>query len=389
MGAGLVDQQKGADNSANDTTLSAQQFYQHDPLLLLLKEKFRLNDLWIIAGVIVYPGGFFLLSWLGWASKGRLWTPGDTLSSLLLTFVVFPFLFLIYLLVPVSIARLFNTLRTNGMIGEPRRGQPGSETYENFAQQLITWMDKSWWTAATLVILIFYVCYRLLLIEPWISSPIPYWFRVFALFMYLPLMYAACLSVVRLLLTLVLTNWLFYLFTIRIKPLHPDGSGGLGALGRILWVSVAIMLWDTLLLGAAVLSNNLHWFSQLEMILLVAIYIALTPALLIGWLVFPHRVMVSSRDEALQPLAGEFQQALMQSLSSAEHDTRTVVAGTRRLAVLKQRYDLVRSTFPTWPLEINALRSLLVTVILPVIAPLILSLIASLISFISHALGLP
>ncbi|HEX9132299.1 MAG TPA: hypothetical protein VF844_08395 [Ktedonobacteraceae bacterium] len=194
---------------------------------------------------------------------------------------------------------------------------------------------------------------------------------------------------VRLLLTLVLTNWLFYLFTIRIKPLHPDGSGGLGALGSILWVSVAIMLWDTLLLGAAVLSNNLHWFSQLEMILLVAIYIALTPALLIGWLVFPHRVMVSSRDEALQPLAGEFQQALIQSLSSAEHDTRTVVAGTRRLAALKQRYDLVRSTFPTWPLEINALRSLLVTVILPVITPLILSLIASLISFISHALGLP
>jgi hypothetical protein len=198
-------------------------------------------------------------------------------------------------------------------------------------------------------------------------------------------MYAVSVSVVRLLLALVFTNWLFYLFTIQIKPLHPDGSGGLGALGRILWVSVVIMLWDALLLGAALLGSNLHWFSSPEIILMGAIYVALTPSLLIGWLVFPHRVMVRARDEALQPLADEFQQALMQSVSSGEHDMRTLVTGTRRLAVLKQRYDLVRDTFPTWPLEIRALSRLAVTVILPIVV----SLLASLIPLVGQALGLP
>jgi uncharacterized MnhB-related membrane protein len=190
MDADLVDQQEGAESSASGTTLSAQQFYQHDPLLVLLKDKFRLNDLWIIVGVMVY-------------------------------------------------------------------------------------------------------------------------------------------------------------------------------------LSVVIMLWDALLLGAALLSNNLHWFSLLEMILLAAIYVALTPALLIGWLVFPHRVMVRARDEALKPMADEYQQALMQSLSSVEHDMRTVVAETRRLTALKQRYDLVRTTFPTWPLEISGLGRLVATVVLPVLLPLI------------------
>jgi hypothetical protein len=107
MEAGFVDQQEGAKSSASGITLSAQQLYQHDPLLVLLKDKFRLNDLWIIAGGMVYPGCFFLISWLGWASKGRVWIPGDTVSALLLTFGVFPFLFLIYLLVPASIANLF------------------------------------------------------------------------------------------------------------------------------------------------------------------------------------------------------------------------------------------------------------------------------------------
>jgi hypothetical protein len=86
--------------------------------------------------------------------------------------------------------------------------------------------------------------------------------------------------------------------------------------------------------------------------------------------------MVRARDEVLQPLAGEFQKALLQSISSAEHDTRTMVAETRRLATLKQRYDLARGTFPTWPLEINALARLVVTVVLPLIIPLIASLIS-------------
>jgi len=121
------------------------------------------------------------------------------------------------------------------------------------------------------------------------------------------------------------------------------------------------------------------------MVLLAAIYVVLTPSLLIGWLVFPHRVMVRARDETLQPLADEFQQALMQSLSSAEYDMRTVVAGTRRLAALKQRYDLVRNTFPTWPLKINTVSRLVATALLPLMLPLI----ASLISLVSHALGLP
>ena len=47
MDAGLINQQKGAESSTSDATLSAQQFYQHDPLLMMLKDKLRLNDFWI------------------------------------------------------------------------------------------------------------------------------------------------------------------------------------------------------------------------------------------------------------------------------------------------------------------------------------------------------
>jgi hypothetical protein len=43
-------------------------------------------------------------------------------------------------------------------------------------------------------------------------------------------------------LLLVFINRLFLLFNIQVKMLHPDGSGGLGSLEYILWISVGMML---------------------------------------------------------------------------------------------------------------------------------------------------
>src|SRR5437879_273604 len=112
-----IERQDGAENLARDSALSAQQLYQHDPLLVLLKDKLQLSELWICVGVIAPPGCVFLFWWLGWASKVPLWVPDDTLSVLLQIFVLFPLLFLIYVLVPDSTASLFNTLKANDMIG--------------------------------------------------------------------------------------------------------------------------------------------------------------------------------------------------------------------------------------------------------------------------------
>ncbi len=387
MDAVSINQQQDTGSSANDTTLSAQQLYQHDPLLVLLKDKWRLNDFWVIAAVVVPPGIVFLLWWLWteYVAKVHFWVLGDTFSALLQTLVIFPLLFMIYLLLPASIAGLFNTLRANGVIGENRKDRTGPPSYEDFLQQLVAWTDRSWWTLGGLTVVVVYLFYRFVLIDPHIATQVPFWPRAIAVIMFSPLLYICFLSITRLVLALIFTNRLFYTFTILIKPLHPDGSGGLGALGRLLWVSVLIMFWDALFLSTIVISLIARsLFSPLEMVLLAAVYVALTPSLLIGWLLFPHRVMVNARDEALQPLSDEFQQALMQSLSSTERETGAMVARTRRLAVLKQHYDLVHDTFPTWPVEFSTLNRLVVTVIFPLILPLIASLITS----VSHTLGL-
>ena len=79
-------------------------------------------------------------------------------------------------------------------------------------------------------------------------------------------------------------------------------------------------------------------------------------------------------------MVNEFQQALVQYLSSMKHNMRTVVTQTRPLTTLKQHYDLVHTTFPTWLLEINELSRLAATVALPVLLSLILPIIVSMIS---------
>lgn len=366
--------------TATNTSVSARQLYQHDPFLALLKDRFRLSNLWISIGSMAFPAVVFSIWWLTWVSRGHAVTSGDIVSVLLQIFVLFSSIFLIYAAVPASIAHLFNTLKGNGTIGESR----SQETYETFMQHTVSWIDNGWWTVAILAIVVGYLLYRLLLLEPTSQSPLPYWIRLIVLLSYGPMMYAAGMSVARLLLTLILTNYLFTHFKLQIKPLHPDGTGGLAILGRLLWLCVSIMLWVALLIGIGVISQNLARLSTSEIVLLGAVYLTLTPALLLGWLIFPHRMMVKAREEMLQPLTEEYQRTLMQSLRTSASDPRSVVAETRRLVALKQRYDLVRDSFPTWPLETSAVSRIGVTVLLPLLFPLITELFP--LAF--HALGL-
>ncbi len=380
----MIDQQQDVHSAVEEPLLTAQQLYQHDPLLVLLKDRYHVSTWWICAGVVLLPGSVFLFWWLAWAHTAAMWNVDNTLSVLLQTFLLFPSIFLVYIRVPYSIAALFNGLHKNGMIGEPHSDPSGSTTYELFVQHMITWMNTRRWTLVITILVICYALFRLLLLEPTSSSPVPYWMRACAIVAYLPLMYVTGMSVLRLVLALIFTNSLFSRFSLQIKPLHPDGAGGFGAMGYLLWMSVSILLWEVLLLVASVLARNLIWLSLWEMILLGAIYLALTPALLIGWLLVPHSMMLKARNKLLQPLTDEYQQALLHSLSVHEDDTRTLLNQTRRLTALKQQYDLVLEGFPVWPLETRALSRLGVTVILPLLIPVLTSLI----TFALHLFGL-
>ena len=365
-----------------DTTLSAQQLYKHDPLLVLLRDRLRLSNGWIIVGAALLAGGdlFGLAALAGERFGLRDVLMGDELRALLQALVVVPIGFALYLWLPNTIADLFNTLKANGAIVERRPNRPGPRSYEDFLKKLIAWADSRWWVVGALMFVALYWLYRLLVTYPAEFSKLSPawrqpWLRVATLlFAHSPNLYAAFFIVVRLLVVLVFTNRLFVLFYIRVNPLHPDGCAGLGILGRMLTASVLIVT----ALGAASVGMNIslrsagiHPLSRLESVILGASYVVLTPLLLIGWLASPHRAMKEARDATLQPLADEFQRAIAQAVPSAQDDAAAIKADTDRLSEIKRRYELLRDSFPIWPIRIQLLRSLVATAVLPLISSLI------------------
>ena len=175
--------------------------------------------------------------------------------------------------------------------------------------------------------------------------------------------YVGFLSIVWLLRIVVSTNRLFHVFVIRVKPLHPDGSGGLGLFNYFLWISVAMMMIGI----CSTISLGLHGFNVTYLLAAIACYLITLPSLLTAWLALPHHVMVQVRNELLQPLTDEYERAISETMASAKGDNEAIIAGTERLAALQKRYEQVRNSFPTWPIEIVQLRRL----------PLLLSLLPS------------
>ncbi len=225
--------------------LPVEKLYQHDPLLVLLKDRLHLNEIWSILGIAFFTGivliGLPILTTPNFDPLGVSLLV--TLRDVVQTLILFPLLYGIYLLLPGYIANMFNTLQENGIVGEYRRDPLSAEAYEVFLQKLVSWEDNFWWTVAALAFVAVCWVYELFVVESFLNPATlpPLWLRILTLAVYTPIIYAVFLNVARLLVILVFTNWLFHLYTIHLNPLDPDGSAGLGKLGTMLSISMLLM----------------------------------------------------------------------------------------------------------------------------------------------------
>ncbi len=379
--------------AGDNTTLSAQQFYQNDLLLIILKDKLRLNNFQVLAGitglVIVVLFGLYALAGMPGASQGYF------VRAIAQAFLVMPALAWIYLRLPDNIASLFNSLETNNVIGHLRSDNSRITAYSDFLSELVTSVDNFWWVAGAMTFAGLYWLYRLLILNPLTQSNYPLWLQLANLVIYAPMLYSVLLTIIRLLVTLLYSNRLFQLFEIQVNPLHPDGSAGLGVLENMLRVSVYLTLFTglgALALNPAFLGTNLNVFSIVEAVIIGIVYGGMSLTFFIGWLMVPHEAMEDARNAVLQSLATEFQAAIIQTTPAADADANTIKAGTDRLSELNRRYQLLQSTYPTWPLEIVQVRRLIGAISLPAIItllwPFVSKLIPTLLAVLNNLLNL-
>ncbi|GHO92012.1 hypothetical protein KSF_020600 [Reticulibacter mediterranei] len=365
---------KGAAQSEGDSTLlSARSLYQHDPLLVLLKDKLHLATVWIVVGGFVVVGFcFFLLAPLFQSRFQPSVSPGDMFEVLLFTLGTTLSL-LIYLLLPSWMASIFNSLKTNGVIGPSRREPANAMSYARFLEHMISRMDSWWWSLAIGVLALFYFLYGIFILAPQSLTVSPWLLLVSFLTITFPAFYTFVFGLLRMILLLSFLNQLFALFSIRVRPLSPDSSGGLAALGQLGWMGAAIMVASTLFLLA------FHEFppislSPYDIAGATISYLTLLIVLAIGWLALPHQVMVRARNQQLQPLTEEYERMLVETRPTADEEAAQIVAGTERLAALKQRYELVQETFPIWPVQVVEMRRLAVAWLLPALMALLPSI---------------
>jgi len=329
----------------------------YDPLLVLLKVKLRLNNWWVIVAMGI-------LSAVNWYLIGTL----PPIQSLLVS-VTIPVWIGLYLFLPSTFADLLNRLWENGAISNDRGETSGFLSYQAFVEKQARWIHSRWWAGIALFINLL-VLSLFFFVPNSVTMHIPLWWFPLAVFVSTVVGYIGGLLLIWLLMIGVATHRLFHAFTIRVKPLHPDGSGGLGLFRRFLWIGTTLVLIEAsyALVGW---SSGSKGFDIVFIVGNLLLYLILASLLLITWVVLPHQAMVQARNEFLQPLSDEYERTLRETMPSAKGETAEINAGTGRLTALQKRYEQVRNSFPTWPVEIMQLRSLVTLLILPVLLALL------------------
>jgi hypothetical protein len=240
---------------------------------------------------------------------------------------------------------------------------------------MVAWVDSRWLSIAIVLLGTAYFLYNLFISNPQLLTLPSLGLLVIFFIGALPLQYVLAFVFLRVALLQIFVNRLFLLFNIRVKPLHPDGSGGLAALSRILWIS-AVSLFVFALILFAIFGHITAPISPLEIITVTITYLTLITVHAIGWLALPHRAMLQARNEHLQPIMEEYERVLLETRPATDEETAQIMAGTERLSALKQRYELVRDTFPTWPIQLVELSRLAGALLLPVLIALLPALIS-------------
>jgi hypothetical protein len=280
----------------------------------------------------------------------------------------------VYFLLPRLVAALFNNLRINSVVIDPRRD---ALTYEQFLKDMIRKMNLRLWPILGVLTVVVFWGLRAIKYK---SAKRPVWLEVAALVAYALVFYVFIPTLAKLWIVLFSTNLLFRLFHVRVNPLHPDGAGGFGPVGRMFSTYILIFTAFGLLVASGMVSSYYHegyLLGRAETWMLIVGYTSV-PVLIWGWLWTPHKAMREARDRKLLVLAEEFLQATPGHDDARPADAPLLKENTERLSELKKQYELLIDSYPTWPVRFQQVNRLVALVSAPLITTALPHIISTL-----------
>lgn len=362
------------------TIALADQFRQHDVLFQILDQKFHVKPATLALGTSILT---FIVLWTelrlaGMPKDRAIWVVSFQ------ALVIFPLAIILYFAVPNFLAVPFEVIESSGSNIE--NVDPAADSYMKFRERMSSATSSLVWIGLAIGMIAYYWYYRLYVNVP--SDPtqdlpdgIRVWYRILLLLIYSPLLYMGVLTLCRLVVGLGFIGQFFKSFRFEVNPMHPDGVGGFSFVGQMLIPSVLIATaMGAAAIGLVLINLNLGRdpYKRVEIILLALIYLTLTPLLLYSLLWSPHQALLRARKEALQPLADEYKRTSDQQITPDQKKAEAIKAKTDHLVEIKRQYELIRDSFPSWPLDTHSLRNLIVTSFLPAFSALFSGLLSTL-----------
>jgi len=278
-----------------------------------------------------------------------------------------------------NVPTVYSELLRNEVIGEPLDTDQWNSLAEFLQLRLVRGCSFPWQKIlATIVTLGGYVFFTIGAYKDR-AAGLPYWFIVYEWIYYIfylpPLVISTYAIIVAALREIVITfafNTTFREFRTNVHPLHSDGAGGLGPLGRFAITVGSLVLyvglWVNTMVFSPVLFGQAPGFNMIS-VGNYAVYIALGPLLVLTPIIEARRVMMAAKKRELQTVADAFNRLFAESqqeLGTMQNEA-TLQSQSEGLVELKRRYTLIEETFPTLPFTIPQVRGLSLTAVIPLV----------------------
>jgi hypothetical protein len=169
-----------------------------------------------------------------------------------------------------------------------------------------------------------------------------------------------------------LIDQIFQRNAIQVYPLHPDNSGGLGAMGRYSLKLSLIALALGLFIVAAAIASITRGIIQTDYILfaLSLIYLAIVPTLFFLPLRTVHAAMVAFRDNLFRETSNRYLSHHLNLHQNSEIGVDELENNIKYLDQLKalREHDKM---YPVWPFDLRIRLTVFFTTILPILPSVI------------------
>jgi hypothetical protein len=197
------------------------------------------------------------------------------------------------------------------------------------------------------------------------------WFLIIRLSNWALFLHALYMLIIKEILAIVYFNRFFRWCDVKIRPMHPDEAGGLGALGDFtLKTSLIAVGFGVIALVFSIFTIYVgsDLLSRPDVIILWVLYILVTPTSLILPMVSAHGAMKNARNDKLSEISKEFENTLISSDVAAADDIEGIRKGNERLTELQNRYGIIAASFPTWPVPARLFRNFSISASLPLMS---------------------